>query len=251
MPKLIDLTGQKFGRWTVLERAFNGKREVYWLCQCDCGTIKQVKAASLRSGRSTSCGCYHAEMSKDICKKIGEKNIKSLVGQKFGEWTVLADSGKRRQNGGIIWTCQCSCGTIKDLEGRYLLEGTSTNCGCKRIISKGQFKINNLLTENNISFEKEKTFESCILPDSNKKAKFDFYVNNQYLIEYDGQQHFIETSSQNSYYTPEKILKIKEHDQFKNNWCKTNGIPLIRIPYTKYNTLELKDLLLESSDFIV
>ena len=40
MPKLIDLTGQKFGRWTVLERAFNGKREVYWLCQCDCGTIK-------------------------------------------------------------------------------------------------------------------------------------------------------------------------------------------------------------------
>ena len=35
---------------------------------------------------------------------------------------------------------------------------------------------------------------------------------------------------------------------FKNNWCKINNIPLIRIPYTKFNTLTLNDLLYPSDD---
>ena len=45
--------------------------------------------------------------------------------------------------------------------------------------------------------------------------------------------------------TDDKIKKIQDHDNFKSQWCKEHNIPLIRIPYTKIDTLELKDLLLQ------
>lgn len=51
--KLIDLTGKKFGHWTVLK--YVGKRK--WLCQCDCGTKKEVYGNNLLSGKTKSCGC--------------------------------------------------------------------------------------------------------------------------------------------------------------------------------------------------
>jgi hypothetical protein len=58
-----DLAGQRFGRWQVLrlDRAAkrpSGKRTVYWLCQCVCGTVKPVMTTNLTSGKSTNCGCY-------------------------------------------------------------------------------------------------------------------------------------------------------------------------------------------------
>jgi hypothetical protein len=48
-------------------------------------------------------------------------------------------------------------------------------------------KIEQLLKENNFSFEREKTFDSCINPKTNKLLRFDFFVNNSYLIEFDGE----------------------------------------------------------------
>ena len=52
MPKLNDLTGQRFGRLTVLERT-----ELKWLCKCDCGNKKIVAGGHLVSGDTKSCGC--------------------------------------------------------------------------------------------------------------------------------------------------------------------------------------------------
>ena len=72
---------------------------------------------------------------------------------------------------------------------------------------------------------------------------FDFYVNNEYLIEYDGEQHFDKNSFFNYEYT-------HIHDKIKSKWCKDNNIPLIRIPYTKYNDLCLEDLLLDKTKFL-
>lgn len=58
MSKCIDLTGQKFGHWTVLSRAENNhKGNSRWLCECDCGIQRVVLGDSLRSGKSTNCGC--------------------------------------------------------------------------------------------------------------------------------------------------------------------------------------------------
>lgn len=43
MGKYIDLTGKRFGRWTVIEVDREAsKSQIYWKCRCDCGTIKSV-----------------------------------------------------------------------------------------------------------------------------------------------------------------------------------------------------------------
>ena len=60
MTKLGDLTGQKLGRWLVLEyrECFNKPPSHHrWLCQCDCGTVREVQDHTLRHGISKSCGC--------------------------------------------------------------------------------------------------------------------------------------------------------------------------------------------------
>jgi len=55
--RLIDLTGRKFGRWTVIERAHTRLGKVRWLCHCECGAQWTVSATSLLRGTSKSCGC--------------------------------------------------------------------------------------------------------------------------------------------------------------------------------------------------
>jgi hypothetical protein len=55
-----ELTGQTFGRWTVLSRSNTDKhRRIHWVCQCVCGIKKSVNGADLRNGRSKSCGCWY------------------------------------------------------------------------------------------------------------------------------------------------------------------------------------------------
>lgn len=61
MGRFIDLTGQRFGRWTVLRYAGFHNRQSFWECQCDCGKIKNVRSDHLRKGESKSCGCFRTE----------------------------------------------------------------------------------------------------------------------------------------------------------------------------------------------
>lgn len=162
-----------------------------------------------------------------------------LAGQQFGYWTVLKKSVRRTKSGGIYWICKCKCGIEKEVSSLSLRQGVSLSCGAHSNISKGNEKIKKILQEANIPFELEKKFFTCI---DKKELPFDFFVNNTYLIEYDGIQHFQEGIFDYEY--------THYHDIIKSKWCKDSSIPLIRIPYTHYDNLILKDLLLESSNFI-
>ena len=64
MGKIKDLTGQKFGRLTVVEFAEIRKRSAYWRCKCICGSQKIVAGYHLLSGAIQSCGCLWAEVVK-------------------------------------------------------------------------------------------------------------------------------------------------------------------------------------------
>ena len=67
MGKLIDLTGRRFGRLTVIQRSENGKDgRAKWLCVCDCGCSTIVRGDRLRSGKTTSCGCLAIETRRNI-----------------------------------------------------------------------------------------------------------------------------------------------------------------------------------------
>lgn len=62
-----DITGKKFGYWTVLNRDLDCQKSYSkWICRCECGTIKSVAGQSLVRGDSRSCGCHRADNLKGI-----------------------------------------------------------------------------------------------------------------------------------------------------------------------------------------
>lgn len=72
MGKFSDLTGQKFGRLTVLERCPSDDHGAKWLCQCDCGNMTTVRAYALKSGHAVSCGCYRLDRCLSVVTTHGE-----------------------------------------------------------------------------------------------------------------------------------------------------------------------------------
>lgn len=237
-----DLTGQHFGQLTVLKRDYETEKtksgNTYWLCKCDCGNKISVVRNSLISGKTKSCGCLRKKVSAKALKKISENNFIDEVGNKYGKLTVIKKAPSRT-TGGTMWLCECDCGNTIIVSGNSLRTGNTQSCGCLGH-SKGEFKIEKILKENNISFIKE--YPVLI---NNRTFRFDFAIFQndklQYFIEYDGKQHFepVEFFGGKEYYE-----YIKDNDDIKNNYCITNNIPLIRISYLKYNDIQIKDLLL-------
>ena len=77
MGKVIGLTGQKFGRLTVL--GFDKQdnyRQYMWLCKCDCGNIVSVRGYSLRSGNTQSCGCLQKDINLKLRQTHGKTNTR-------------------------------------------------------------------------------------------------------------------------------------------------------------------------------
>ena len=75
--KLPDLTGEHFGRWTVIEYAGRGNHgEVQYKCRCDCGTERIIRRTSLTSGNSRSCGCLSRDTAKERGITHGDSKIR-------------------------------------------------------------------------------------------------------------------------------------------------------------------------------
>lgn len=237
-----DLIGMTFGHLTVVacskKRAANGGK--YWICSCSCGRsdclqIKEVYGDSLLSGTTSSCGTISREML-DIGRG---HNFKDMTGMVFGKLKVIKQDVSRTDY--VVWECVCECGNRTYVMSQNLSSGNTQSCGLCRNNSHGNTKIEQILKDNNIPYEREKRFNDCRdkLP-----LPFDFYVNGQYCIEYDGKQHYSDCNT--LFYN--KV--IARHDSIKSNWCKKNNIPLIRIPYTQYNSLCIEDIMIETSSFI-
>lgn len=65
-PRLIDLTGQRFGRLTVIKRAESKTSATRWECLCDCGKTTVVQSYYLRNGMTKSCGCLCEEYYQSL-----------------------------------------------------------------------------------------------------------------------------------------------------------------------------------------
>ena len=90
MGTFIDLTGQRFGRLVVLERAENiiysdGHTRVQWLCQCDCGNQVIVRASHLTYGNIKSCGCLRTE----ILSQGGQIKHNECNTPLYHKWTAM------------------------------------------------------------------------------------------------------------------------------------------------------------------
>lgn len=109
----LDLTNKRFGNIVAIkevdERTSDGR--IVWSCRCDCGNNVDVRAGSLVSGNTKSCGC----LGKVI-----------FDGMKFGRLAVVSKSVSKSG----YWTCKCLCGEVKDIFGNNLLSGKTRSCGC-------------------------------------------------------------------------------------------------------------------------
>ena len=165
MGKFIDITGEVFTTWRVNRYLGNG----LWECQCtQCGRIHNYTSYKLRKGYATKCSHTNPKTFQDLTNKtfgdltaikyLGDrhwlcrcscgreivKHTQSLTrdggshcehkelrhqdftGMTFDEWTVL-----RKLDDGKYW-CRCSCGTERAVDARYLRDGRSKSCGCKK-----------------------------------------------------------------------------------------------------------------------
>ena len=126
----------------------------------------------------------------------------------------------------------CDCGNITIVTTKLLNNGHVSSCGCLAWKSKGEDLIKRILELSNIGFISQFRFCKC----KNKNPLiFDFYLPDyNCCIEYDGEQHFKPVD----FFGGEKHFKIQQkNDKIKTEYCKENGIKLIRIPYTDYGKL--------------
>lgn len=128
-----NLTGLKFGRWTVLKLGTRSEKyhAIRWLCKCDCGAEKQVLAMSLMHGVSQSCGCLQRE-------RISLTQRTHLEGERFGRLLVIKCTEKNYKHHKLKWLCKCDCGNEVEVIGNNLRKGATTSCGCynKEVIKR-------------------------------------------------------------------------------------------------------------------
>ena len=180
-----DLTNKKFNRLTAIEKTGESKNgRILWKCKCECGNYIVATSHDLIQGGKKSCGC----LKKENAIKRSLSMRKKLKGQKFGKLLIIEDLDEKANNREMLHLCQCDCGNITKVSTYALTSGNKISCGCARQ-SKGEYKIEQLLKNNNINYTTEYIDKRCILT-TGGYGRFDFYINNQYYIEYDGNIHF-------------------------------------------------------------
>ena len=115
-----------------------------------------------------------------------------------------------------------------DFEWLNTIHNRNNGSGCPYLTSsKTENLVYNLLTSKNIFFKAEESFDNC---KDKKVLPFDVYLpNKNIIIECDGMQHF---KAKKDFFGGKEGLKTnKKHDRIKNNFCKENNIPILRIPY--------------------
>lgn len=166
--------------------------------------------------------------------------ITDLTGKKIGKLTVLEPT-ERRQNGHVVWLCQCECGNTIEVSGHHLTDkkGPVKSCGC--LNSSGEFYTKEVLNDMGLSYNCHYYFDD-LRSDRGRVLYFDFAVfqNEQIiaLIEYDGEQHF--RTDNNGWNTPENFEALRNNDIKKNQYCQNHNLKLIRIPYYIGNINNIK-----------
>ena len=228
MKKYEHLINTKINGWIILEIMPPDERHhnTFAMCQCQCGTIKEVKLSDITMGYSKDCGCGR----KTTMQKLLTNN---LIGQRFGKLLVAEMLTERNTNGRIVYRCKCDCGNSVDVLGNSLTTYHTLSCGC--LVSYWNMYIQQFLEKNKIEYKPEYT---VFIGDN--YYRYDFYLPQYNLfIEYDGQQHYKPVRFFGNDKDAEYVFKrTQEHDKIKNRYCKDNNINLLRIPYWETKNIE-------------
>ncbi len=212
-----DWSGYTFGKLTIIKEVPAKHNRRRMLCKCECGNEKEVDLNHLTSGKISTCGCR-------------PRPYEDLSGQTFGYLKVISENVERYKPKQHYWNCKClNCGTETVVSTNKLKIGHTKSCGC--ISSYGEKQIAKILNEYQIKFKKEYTFKN-LKSKYGQYLRFDFGVLNQqnvlqYLIEYQGIQHFKNVFN----LSDEEFKESIERDKLKREYCIKHNIPLIEIRY--------------------
>ena len=134
-----------------------------------------------------------------------------------------------------IWVMCKKCGHKWQATPDYLLHG---GCCLECSVTINEVRLGNILIKLGYNIERQKKYNDCRdqLP-----LPFDIYVSDlNVLIEYDGKQHYMPVNfgGIDDKEAKDNLQKTQYHDMIKNEYCKKNNIPLIRVPYWEKNNLE-------------
>ena len=140
-----DLTGMRFGRLTVLEFVPTEGSYSYWLCKCDCGNTKTIESYNLRSGHTTSCGCFHRSMflkSVQTHKSTKTRLYKIYIGMKTRCYNKNSKSFHRYGGRGIK-ICDEWLKNFSVFSDWSLANGYSDDLSIDRIDTDGNYEPSN------------------------------------------------------------------------------------------------------------
>lgn len=123
----------------------------------------------------------------------------------------------------------CVCGEYSSIRFYCFLQGQ--RCGC--IKSLGEQFIQNTIKELGYSYKAQYKFNNCI---NERRLSFDFYIDNKFLIEVDGEQHFKSIEKWGGIPALKKRIK---RDMIKNKYCIDNNIPLLRISFKEIKKIHI------------
>lgn len=230
--KLNDYTGKQVGRLSVKKRIEDyikpsGGKEAQWLCICICEQECIKTSTYLRTSPCPSCGCWKSEITSEL-------KSKDLVGQVFGEILVLKRLYTRKTKGGnpkIIYLAKClNCGTVFEVAAGNLLSGNTRSCGCVK--SFGELETRKELQKRKIKYKTQYTFKDLYVTSPDYPLEFDFGIldkngNLEFLIEYQGKQHYEETDKKGLFGKQQRELT----DILKKEYCSAHNIALYEIRY--------------------
>lgn len=217
----------------ILGKYKNNKNKIDCKCSIHNISFKAQPVHLLEKDYCGCSGCYTDKMRKYFSKSI-EKFIEELK-EVFPYFEVI----------GEYINCETPIECIclqhnKKFKSRPadLLYGKNPCPDCATAYSKPEQKLYNILCKHYDTVIRQKTFEDCIYI---TKLKFDFFIPEiNTLIEYDGEGHYWDVPfggmSKESAMKQYELCKIR--DEIKNEYCKKNNIPLIRIPYWEKENME-------------
>ena len=111
----IDITGKRFGPFTVLKKAGKTTSGSKWICQCDCGNIKTIISSNLRRGLKYGCGCLRKKTEEEYFEIIKNRLLeKSAWIGECREWIskhkcpfgygFISFYGKLKRSHRVAWT---------------------------------------------------------------------------------------------------------------------------------------------------
>lgn len=225
---LVDLTGRKFGRWTVLykdsdrikEKHKNNKENgssnsvIYWICECECGNKGSVDSGNLKSGVSRSCGCLERELT--IQRNIEQKSYLGSLEENFPELAeLLEDKNDKNISIGSSRKAKVICPKCKEPRNYSIdcLVKHGFSCfNCSSKISYPNRFMYKFLKQLNIEFESEKTFGWS------DRKRYDFYIPKyNMIIEAHGRQHYVDCTWS---FAEDQF----NNDKYKEQKAKSNGI---------------------------